>query len=1051
MTSVDIDTRSDIYSLGVLLYELLTGRLPFDSKELMAAGFEEMLRTIREKEPARPSARLTLLDDAQQTTVAHQRQTDAPKLIRLLRGDLDWIVMKCLEKERARRYENASGLALDLERHTEQEPVIARPPTAAYRLRKFIRRNQGLVAAITTIVVVLVAGVVNSTWHWRQAERARFDATQRAEAEERAKVKAEEAQKAEARARLEAQEAHKVETLALARQREALASETEQRKRAEYEGYIAKIALAAAKIEGREFAVAEELLDGCPVDLRHWEWGRLKRLCHTELTTFKSARTIEDVVLSPDGSKAFTFNKGQCVTWDTITESQVNEFIWSDKIDRFSTDFFREIFFLDGPRRALLASSNGRSSSLCDLEKGVRLCHLDLRDFPLVTSAAISPDGRKVLVGSQHAFAKIFNAGTGQELLKLVTAGFDMPHNLGKSTRTVAFSSDGRRALIGGSFAVQLWDTDTGTELLKLNDWDPMTGRKSLTHNSLQTAMFSVHGTQIITSGPETVRIWDAETGLETPRLGGSKLRLSLLSLSNDRRRALTITYTSTRQILRVWDLAGNQTISTLGEAIGDIATTAFSPDDRRVLTVGKDKIVRVWDVVTGTNIAILKGHDGTVNSAVFSANGKQVLTSSDDRTARLWEVETGKGLLIFSGHSKPVTAALFCPDGKRIVTTSKDKSAKVWSLDVVSQDLRLQVPEYAQAAGVFSPNGKLILTYDASAPQSRRRHARLWDEQTGQQLDRFQLPKGSVRSAEFARDGSIAIIKGWMRGPIDGSGPYQVVSLWETESGQPITTLPEMTNDWDVADVSPDARWVFLAKSTDAGIWDVRTGKRVCALEGFKHQLGRATFSPDGRHLMTKFGYGSEGSDPAVEAVRSQLEGRKEFPVAKIWDTSKGKEVCSINFYQSSMNYPVFTPDSKHLLTFGFSTCHAWNLETCAEAQKIEAHNGIVSKDSKNFFGTKYDGTICVIDFKSGRVIVSGNGHREEARITSISSDGKRFLTSSIDGTAKLWDTATARELLSFKTTVGRHSHPAFSPDDRQILITVDGIATVMETADWK
>ena len=173
LTSVDIDTRSDIYTLGVLLYELLTGQTPFDASELLQAGLDEMRRTLREKEPSSPSTRLSTLNADQLSRTAHLQGLEPPKLISLVRGDLDWIVLKCLEKDRARRYETANALLMDIQRHLSNEPVTARPRSRLHDLQKTIRRHKVGFAAAGAVVTALFLGLGIATWSLIKEKQAR--------------------------------------------------------------------------------------------------------------------------------------------------------------------------------------------------------------------------------------------------------------------------------------------------------------------------------------------------------------------------------------------------------------------------------------------------------------------------------------------------------------------------------------------------------------------------------------------------------------------------------------------------------------------------------------------------------------------------------------------------------------------------------------------------------------------------------------------------------------------------------------------------------------
>ena len=829
-SGLDVDTRSDIYSLGVLLYELLTGRTPLEHKALAQAGLEEIIRCIREDEPPRPSTRLIRLELIEQTTTAQRRATVPPKLIRSLRSDLDWIVMKSIEKNRTRRYETANELAKDIERHLTHEPTQARPPSTVYRVQKFVGRHKVMVAAVAAVAVALVLGTVVSAWQAFRAKRA----------ETRAEAEAGLARHAEKTAR---EETH---TAQVERQR---ANEAAQAARQNL--YAANMNLVQQAWEQNNVRQVRRLLeDTATYPERGFEWYYWQRQSHQELKTLAGhTDMVVCAAFSPDGQQIVTGSfDGTAKVWDVASGSELLT------LKGHGAEVMAVAFSPDG--RRIVTGCVDRTAKVWDAASGQEQRTLKGHRAG-VWSVAFSPDSLRILTGSMDGTAMVWDAASGHELLTF--------EGHSSTVWSVGFSPDGQRIVSSDYGTVKVWEAASGRELSTsellgagiqlegvspggqriviwdgdhLKVWEAASGKELFTldgHSAQSAAWFSLDGRRIVTtSNDQTAKVWDAASGHELLTLKGHGAPIWYVAFSPDGQRIVT---TSKDQTAKVWDAASHRGPIRLEGHSAGIRSVAFSPDGRRVVTGSNDRTAKVWEATGGHGLFALSGHSDRIFSGAFSADGQRIVTGSADQTARVWDASIGKELFALRGHSAEVWSVAFAPDGQHVVTGSADGTAKVWAAAKGSQLLTLS----GHAAGIrsvaFSPDGQRIVT------GSLDRTAKVWAAAGGKQLLTLNGHGNQINAAAFSPDG---------RRILTGSED-QTAKVWDAASGTNLLTLDgHSAGIWAVA-FSPDGRRILTgSQDGTTKVWEAASGTKLLTLEGSAAGIWSVAFSPDGQRIVT-------------------------------------------------------------------------------------------------------------------------------------------------------------------------------------------------------
>jgi len=871
-SGLDVDTRTDIYSLGVLLYELLTGSTPFCDEELLNKGYAEMQRIIAEDEPEKPSTKLSVMGEAI-TDVAERRQASPDHLTKLLSGDLDLIVMKSLEKDRTRRYGTAAELAEDIHRHFKNEPVQARAPSLMYRMQKFVRRNRVLVTSTVLLVSVLLATSTISTLMYLDTEEARTQ---------------------EAAMRIQAQESGRKEGEARKVAERATELAQTERRRAEQE-------LTAANIErGRLFGLNHNMLGEGLIwreflrnpDSPHAFWAAWEFYQHNPCLATRSLATkrISDLVLSPDDSwLAVSSDDGRILLLD------------------FNSLKLRASLDQHEPCKALSVSPDGQSLAAAYANGDIRMWDMSSKTVSAtlqghngtVWHVAHAPDGGRIASAGRDGTVRVWDTVTRECLALLQGQGGELQgvcfspdggafvaagpgqillwSNLDASPRIFSnaptmstsnplFSPDGQCLYVGSTdCSIRVYDVETGRQLSKLQP-----------HNGTIRKLWLSHDGKILHArGWWRVDRWLRQDLQPLPSIAEPQMGYGGDS-STDGRRLVTSSGPKGRspRAIRVRESVTQPGLTRLGGHLGR-ARTLLSPDRKRVVTADSAGYIRFWDIGSGELLHTWPQKKGRVNSLSFSPDGSSLAYGGADGNIYIGEVSTGKSrLLAQRALGRTFQGVAFSPDGS-LVGVVFAKCFRIMNAEDGKVLAEISTGKVGAVSMCFSPDGQTV------AVVSRNQAVDIWDI-LGKPVSSFPCPGESQPwTVKFNADGTkltsgtwsgkvvvfdVAsgnvdhVLEGhhgtvWGAGFVPASNDLLVscaadglVKLWSLSLGRNVATLAAYTGDVITVDVTADGGHLVAGGwGPDVLIWDLSYFERHIAgnlhyqIEQFEEELGDA------------------------------------------------------------------------------------------------------------------------------------------------------------------------------------------------------------------
>jgi len=838
MNALDIDTRTDVYALGVLLYELLTGSTPIERQTLENDALLKVLESIREKDPPRPSERLSSSGDAM-TGISQQRQIEPRKLTQLLRGDLDWIVMKALEKDRTRRYETANGFAEDVRRFVEGDAIEARPPSTAYRLKKFVSKNRGLVYWGCAICLLLLLATCISSISLFIANLARQESkiSERKAIDER-----EQATLARNTALVQQRKAEEEATRATA----AEESVQTQFVRAERSLAHSRLNVANALIEKSKVVEALEELLAVPEDYRDIEWLLTRQKTDTSFCTlFGHDEDVTCLRFVPNSNNLVSGSRdGTARLWDINSGTEIR--CWNEH-----SGSVKCIGVNAGGTRVLTGDEFG-VFRLWDIESS-EVVSIFESNSSSVSCVAFCSDGTSILSGH-----------VGGDLIL-----WDMES---QSIRFKAETNEGSVASIScvptGNFVVR-----NGPETsLSIYDVSLRLAKADLKFNASKTkiAVVSPLALMLAAASQEHVSIWDTKTQECT-----ATIRTSATSISFSPDGASLLCGQSNGSI-QVWSTK----IFELQEIIrghgGDVISLAFSPDSLHLAAGGEDGTIKIWNRASCFAEQVFFTHSKKVNCLASVGESEWIVSGGEDKMWSIHDTDS-KPIVSVSSHSAPIVRIAASQDRGLVATGHKDGMLKVFDFQTGKTKLALQFRSAICGIG-FLENGDRLIASSIDGD------CFTFDSTTGEDMKSLPAARDSVPvpSMAISPDG-----RSFANASIDGD-----ICVFNTINGAEIMRLPRSNylHARQSLAFSPDGKQL-LSNENPIRLWSLEPGTNQAHL--LKKSLGTVcfVFSEKGNRIVT----GSEDGTLRVWSRETGAElanARFNFGISSLCMTSSGTKI---------------------------------------------------------------------------------------------------------------------------------------------------------------